>query len=172
MGPDVEFTGDSDLLIADLVWKWAPDGDYRRRSFTLQGEYFYRDEQGAVAFAEGGESADLAYDGTQRGWYVEGVYGFNPRWRAGLRYERLSTANDLTVLGLTAGLTPDEVLEESGLQDGDDPQRWGAMVDYSPSEFSRIRLQYNRDETLGDGVNNVWVLQYVMSLGAHGAHAF
>lgn len=172
VGPDVEFTGDSDLLIADVVWKWAPNGDYRRRSLTLQGEYFYRDERGAVEFAEAGESAELAYDGTQRGWYVEGVYGFNPRWRAGLRYERLSTANDLTVLGLTAGLTPDEVLEESGLQDGDDPVRWGAMVDYSPSEFSRIRLQYNRDETQGDGVNNVWVLQYVMSLGAHGAHAF
>ena len=172
VGPEVAFTGESDLLIADLVWKWAPDGDYRRGSFTLQGEYFYRDEAGSVAFTKGTESAGLAYDGTQRGWYVEGVYGFNARWRTGLRYERLGSANTLAVESLTAGLTADQVLDESGLvSPADDPERWGAMVDYSPSEFSRIRLQYNRDES-GHEPNDVWLVQYVMSLGAHGAHAF
>jgi len=45
------------------------------------------------------------------------------------------------------------------------------MVDYSNSEFSRLRLQFNRDRS--DIVaDNQWFLQYQMSLGAHGAHAF
>jgi len=171
-GPDVEFTGDSDLLMADLVWKWAPNGDFRKRSFTLQAEYFYRDEAGVVEFTEDVDSAELDYDGTQSGWYVEGVYGFGPRWRAGLRYDRLSTSNDLVVTSITAGLTPGEVIDESGLADaGYDPDRWSAMVDYAPSEFSRLRLQYTRDDTLEE-TNDIWVLQYVMSLGAHGAHQF
>jgi hypothetical protein len=46
------------------------------------------------------------------------------------------------------------------------------MVDWSPSEFSRIRLQYARDEArLGETDNQLWI-QYIMSLGAHGAHKF
>ena len=175
VGPDVEFTGDSDLLIADLVWKWAPNGDFRKRSFTLKTEYFYRDEAGLVEFAEDGVgTAEIDYDGTQQGWYVEGVYGFGPRWRAGLRYDRLSTSNDLVVdpASLTGTLTAGEAIDESGLADaGYDPDRWSAMVDYAPSEFSRLRLQYTRDDTL-DETNDIWVLQYVMSLGAHGAHQF
>ena len=45
------------------------------------------------------------------------------------------------------------------------------MLDYSNSEFSRIRLQFNRDET-GLKANNQIGLQYIMSIGAHGAHEF
>ena len=46
------------------------------------------------------------------------------------------------------------------------------MVDWSPSEFSRLRLQLARDKSRnGEADSQVW-LQYVMSLGAHGAHKF
>jgi hypothetical protein len=45
------------------------------------------------------------------------------------------------------------------------------MFDYSNSEFSRIRLQFNRDES-GLKNDNQFTLQYIMSMGAHGAHAF
>jgi hypothetical protein len=45
------------------------------------------------------------------------------------------------------------------------------MADWSPSEFSRLRLQYNRDKSR-PVVDNQWTLQYIMSLGAHGAHEF
>ena len=52
------------------------------------------------------------------------------------------------------------------------PKRSTAMVDWSPSEFSRIRLQYARDQTRpGVTDDQVWV-HYIMSLGAHGAHKF
>ena len=66
-----------------------------------------------------------------------------------------------------------EVLDEVGLVDpGDNPERWSLMADYSFSEFSRIRLQYNHDDSRGGPSDEQVTLQYIMSLGAHGAHEF
>jgi hypothetical protein len=55
---------------------------------------------------------------------------------------------------------------------GHDPGRISAMVDFSNSEFSRLRFQINKDESRLDQKDTQWYLQYVMSLGAHGAHSF
>jgi hypothetical protein len=46
------------------------------------------------------------------------------------------------------------------------------MVDWSPSEFSRIRLQLAQDKSRPDATDNEVFLQYIVSLGAHGAHRF
>jgi hypothetical protein len=46
------------------------------------------------------------------------------------------------------------------------------MVDWSPSEFSRVRLQYAQDKARADATDNQVFLQYILSLGAHGAHKF
>jgi hypothetical protein len=46
------------------------------------------------------------------------------------------------------------------------------MIDVSPSEFSRFRLQFARDEVRFNEADNQVFLQYIMSLGAHGAHKF
>jgi hypothetical protein len=46
------------------------------------------------------------------------------------------------------------------------------MLDYSPSEFSRLRLQFARDGSRPGAVDNQIFLQYIMSLGTHAAHAF
>ena len=46
------------------------------------------------------------------------------------------------------------------------------MLDYSASEFSRLRMQFARDESRLGQTDNQLMLQYVMSLGAHGAHKF
>lgn len=166
------FSGDSDLLIADLVWKWSPQGNPRYRNFTFSSEYFYRDENGGVVLSEDGSSATLDYQGTQQGFYAQGVYQFMPRWRIGLRYDWLDSDNDLDIINAD-GLDPAEIIDDVGLLDADDnPQRWSVMADYSPSEFSRLRLQYNRDDSRGDDVDNQWTLQYIMSLGAHGAHEY
>jgi hypothetical protein len=86
-----------------------------------------------------------------------------PRWRAGFRYDRLNSDNTVT--------NP-IVLAESGLDnEGQHPRRYTFMMDYSRSEYSRIRLQYAQDESYEDN-DNIIMLQYVMSLGAHGAHQF
>ena len=46
------------------------------------------------------------------------------------------------------------------------------MFDWSPSEFSRVRLQAARDEAQPGQTDNQVFLQYIMTLGAHGAHKF
>ena len=52
------------------------------------------------------------------------------------------------------------------------PQRYSVMFDYTPSEFSRFRLQYQQSKLQPDVTDNQWFLQYILTLGAHGAHKF
>ncbi len=68
-----------------------------------------------------------------------------------------------------APLTPLSFLERAA---SFNPQRTSVMFDYTPSEFSRIRLQYARSQTLPGMADNEWFLQYILSLGAHGAHKY
>ncbi|MGB4467762.1 MAG: TonB-dependent receptor [Azovibrio sp.] len=162
------FTGKSTTWIADFVWKWAPDGNPKYRNFTFQSEYFLRREQGDLSCRDEEGIGNLCagdmtgdYHTRQSGAYVQGVYQFTPNWRAGLRYERLDSGNqDLGANNAT--LTIDHYR----------PRRATAMVDYSWSEFSRMRLQYAQDKSMRGLTDNQITLQYIMSLGAHGAHKF
>jgi hypothetical protein len=158
------FTGDSGVSILDLVFKWAQDGNPAKRNVVFNAEYFHRKEDGTVDFTDDVTSASSAYDGKQRGFYAQGIFQFVPRWRFGARYDRLSSDNSV----------PGNTGEFDTLADNSyDPQRVSAMVDFSNSEFSRVRLQYNRDESRpADEKDNQWFLQYVMSLGSHPAHQF
>lgn len=156
-GAEDSFTGDSKLWIADAIWKWAPNGDPTSRNFKLQGEYFWRDEDGQ--FTPNGSGA-INYAAKQQGWYAQAVYQFMPQWRIGLRTSALKADDPGTALAGTALDTQ-----------GHDPRDYSAMLDWSNSEFSRVRLQYTRDESRPISEDQ-WSLQYIMSLGAHGAHSY
>ena len=156
--PDL-FTGKSRARGIDVVWKWAPNGNASATNLKLQAEWFRRTERGTFDPASSG--SPLAYDGAQRGWYAQAIYQFMPRWRVGVRQDRLQAD---AVGAALVGTALD--------RQGHDPRRASAMLDFANSEFSRVRLQYNRDESRAGGADNQWYLQYVMSLGAHGAHAF
>lgn len=158
-GSTDKFDGDSRLTIVDFVWKWAPEGNSARRHFKFQAEYFRRDEHGEFDVASAG--TPFAYDGRQEGWYTQAVYQFMSRWRVGLRHDRLESD------------PVDAALAGSALDaDGHEPKRSSAMIDFSNSEYSRLRLQFNRDESRAGVEDAQWYVQYVMSLGAHGAHKF
>lgn len=159
--PEIAFTGDSDLRMVDFVWKWAPDGNYRQKNFVFAAEYMWRDEQGVLDAEIGGAEEVGLYRGEQDGWYMKAVYQWMPRWRVGLRYDRLSADN------LVLGLSEETVIDE----DDHDPSRWSAMVDFSYSEYSRLRLQYSKDDS-GPISDDQIQLQYIVSLGPHGAHRF
>jgi hypothetical protein len=160
---DASFTGDSYINAIDFVYKWAPNGNPRNRNFKFQLEYFYRKEDGTLTLSGSDPLESSHYESRQKGLYAQAVYQFMPQWRAGLRYDRLWTDNKAFNY---------DILVESGLDDqGHTPERYSLMVDWSYSEFSRIRLQYNRDDSFGDSDNQVF-LQYTMSLGSHGAHEF
>jgi hypothetical protein len=164
------FTGDTDTWLADFVWKWAPDGNPKYQNFKFQSEYFWRKDKGSLNCSGLGSACDpLAagdtvggdYNTNQRGWYAQGVFQFTPNWRAGLRYDQLDSG--VQDLGANAA---NLVVEDYK------PKRATAMVDYSWSEYSRMRLQYAQDKSMFGITDNQWVVQYIMSLGAHGAHKF
>lgn len=156
-GEGDSFDGDVDLALLDGVWKWAPNGNPATNNLKLEGALFWQNQDGM--FTPGGGGA-LAYDEDQHGGYLEGIYQFKPRWRAGVRYAWLDTDDPGAAFSGTS-------LDTLGVS----PEITSVMLDWSHSEFSRLRLQYSRDES---GINTVdrWYLQYLMSLGAHGAHQF
>lgn len=167
-----DFTGRSRTAIADFIWKWSPNGNAKETNFKLQGEYLYRKETGTLASnSTAGACAGSClgdYAARQWGGYLQGVYQFAPEWRIGLRHDRLSYG------ALNLGLVSSGVLSGADfpvLADHD-PRRNSVMLDWSPSEFSRFRLQFARDEArLNQPDNQLW-LQYIVSLGAHGAHKY
>lgn len=150
---NASFSGTSKLWIGDFVVKWP--------LFKLQGEYFRRRENGELAF--NGVPGD--YSSRQSGWYLQGLYQFMPQWRAGYRYDRLSHGSVASGLGLTAA--------DSALLFTDyNPTRNTFMVDWSPTEFSRVRLQLASDKSRFGLTDRQALIQYIYNLGAHGAHRF
>jgi hypothetical protein len=137
------------------VFKWAPEGNSSQTNLKLQGEYFRRTEDGAL------NSTD--YSSRQSGWYAQAVYQFMPRWRAGYRYDRLDHGT------VSSALTD---VQAPLLLTDYNPTRNTVMVDWSPTEFSRLRLQLAQDKSRAGVTDNQVLLQYIFSLGAHGAHTF
>jgi len=155
------FNGRSRIWALDGVWKWAPNGNGRVTNFKLQGEYFRRTESGQVAFDTASLNSIDSYRSAQSGWYLQGVYQFMPQWRVGLRHDRLDSGrNDFGVNALSLALPSHK------------PQRDTVMVDWSPSEYSRWRLQFSDDRARQGVTDHQIFLQYQMSLGAHGAHSY
>ncbi|MDP2828576.1 MAG: TonB-dependent receptor [Sulfuricellaceae bacterium] len=158
------FNGRSKFWIADFVWKWAPNGNAKNQNFKFQAEYLHRDEDGSLDCADNtanggactGQSSN--WQSSQSGWYAQGIYQFHPNWRTGYRYDRLDAGTQTSEMPLAA----------SDYQ----PQRHSLMFDYNPSEFSRFRLQLAQDKAERDMADHQITLQYIHSLGAHGAHSF
>ena len=165
------FTGDTRLYGVDFRYTWAPTGNARDSELILQGEYFLRSEEGDYTLeAQECEESEVEVDGAEHhhevcelhfdterlngdanGWYLQAVYKFLPQWRAGIRYARLSPPSDAEL--------------------NNDISTISTMLDWTNSEFGRVRFQYNR-ESFGGTRDNQFLLHYVMSLGAHAAHSF
>ena len=158
------FTGDSYLWVLDFVWKYAPSGNSANTSLTLQAEYMYRNENGDVTYDVNGDSvgpSTAPFDATQSGWYLQATYKFKTRWRIAVRADQLDSGN-VDYTGNNAFIPRSNY----------DPSRQSIALDFNPSEFSRIRLQYQQDKSRAAVTDDQIFVQYLVSLGAHGAHAF
>jgi len=162
-GVSNSFSGDSRTAGLDFVWKYSPNGNTANRYVKVQGEYFRRKESGDLTYDTAGANLTDSFSVTQSGWYLQSVVQFMPTWRAGLRYDRLDPGV-ATVGALNAG----NVIGNYAFN----PSRLTLMVDYNPSEFARLRLQLARDNSRQGLADNQLFLQYIMSLGAHGAHQY
>jgi hypothetical protein len=163
------FSGKSETWVADAVFKWAPDGNSTLRYLKVQGEYMHRTETGDLAFDIENAALSDGYRSTQSGWYLQGIYQFRPRWRAGLRYDSLDSGNPQIGL-VTSGTLA--AADFPALLPGD-PTRTTLMLDWNPSEFSRLRVQYGWDDSRDGGdTDRQLQLQYLYGIGAHGAHKY
>lgn len=157
------FKGKSAVSGIDFVWKWSPNGNSRERNLKIQAEYFQRHENGDIEMVGSTLLESSTYQGKQSGWYLQSIYQFMPRWRVGYRYDQLKAINSGSDVA---------VLAEAGLvTNNHKPERSTLMLDYSYSEYSRIRFQYAKDDSYQDS-DNLFFVQYIMILGAHGAHSF
>lgn len=161
-----QFSGDSDSFNVSFVYKWAPNGNPKYQNFKLQGEYFLRKEKGLlIAELEHMGEAHIetgALTSQLKGGYVQAIYQFMPQWRVGARYDYLTSEHD----------GEEEFVDAAGLDShGYSPTRNSAVLDWLPSEFSRLRLQYSQDKSY-DVTQDIISVGYTMSFGSHGAHSF
>jgi len=156
--------GDARTTIADFVWKYAPTGNAKETNVKVQGEYFWQRSSGNLTFDSDGAlglTSTSAYGASQSGFYVQGIWQFMPAWRVGARYDWLNPG------------TPDYGTNAVFLSTAAyRPQEWTAMFDWTPSEFSRFRVQYAQNRERPGVTDNELFVQYILSLGAHPAHKF
>ncbi len=84
-----------------------------------------------------------------------------PYWRVGARYDWLDPGS--VDYGVNGAYFADTSFN---------PQRAAVMLDYTPSEFSRFRIQYQQSKVQPGLTDNQIFVQYILTLGAHGAHRY
>lgn len=149
-GPEAE----TSIFGVDFYAKWRPlSNDHGWPFFGLQGEWMSRSYDAAEQETEDGTllPAETLDDD---GGYLQAVWGFKRRWVAGLRYDRAD------------GGDPADPLRDLR-------ERWSTNLTFYPSEFSKLRLQYNLDspEFLDRDVSSLF-FQFEYLYGAHGGHKF
>jgi outer membrane murein-binding lipoprotein Lpp len=141
----------------DAYWKWQPARTERGFPFvSWQTEALWRRYEAAERIAADDGVTVLPAE-TLRDWglYSQLLWGFRPGWIAGLRGEYV-TGND----GAFA----------SDLRT--DRMRVSPNLTFLPTEFSKLRLQYNYDHREGRGSDHSVWFQVEFGLGAHAAHKF
>ncbi len=153
--------GDTDVYGAQAVYKHFPTGQYGKGGWSLTGEYFYADSDQEAVFHSETDELGLPVTSEQGAAYVEATYGFAPRWQFGLR---------TAASGIGGEFSEGDETEEVRLS-----RQHSAALTWYATEFSKLRLQFNRNDVHGHDGNkeyNQVFLQYNLSLGAHGAHSF
>jgi hypothetical protein len=140
----------------DAYWKWKPANASEGFPFvSWQTEGLFM-RYGAAADAT---AVPVLPSENLKDWggYSQVLWGFKPRWVAGLRGEYAD--------GNKGAFDASDVFRG-------ERTRVSPALTYYPSEFAKIRLQYNYDHgaLFGDD-HSIW-LQVEFLLGAHGAHKF
>ncbi len=132
------------------------------RYISLQGEYMYRDQKGKKYEFNNSQLETKGITKKQGGFYLQLVGRINKQWRVGIQYNLINK----------------NTVKEDGTKE-DLPKNlpaYYAMVEYGPTEFSRIRLQFGENRAFyKDGVRKPVkevILQFNFAIGAHGAHPF
>ena len=142
---------------ADLSWKWkSPTAQAGFPFVTFQTEALFRRYDAAARPSLADASVTLPRETLgDRGGYAQFQWGIKPRIVAGLRGE-YATGDDASFAAeLRAQRT-----------------RISPNLTWYPTEFSKLRFQYNLDDRKGIGQDHSFWVQFEFLLGAHAAHKF
>ena len=152
-GPDA----DTRIFGADVYWKW--------KSLTaFQGFPFVSFQAEALVRRYGAASRESVDDPLvtlptetlrDRGTYAELLWGIKPRWVAGTRGEVVRSESATYASALRT-----------------DRYRISPSLTWYPSEFSKLRVQYNLDHREAIGTDHSLWFQFEFIMGAHAAHRF
>jgi hypothetical protein len=95
------------------------------------------------------------------GFYTQLLYGFHYRWAAGIRYEFADSD------GQSVGGTTNDYLRDAR-------HRVSPLLLFNPTEFSRLRLQYNYDNATflpDSNASSIWMSLEIL-FGTHPAHQY
>lgn len=153
----------------DFMYRWRPVDNRRGYPFfKVQGELFARDFEAAEQIDDSDPLNPVTLPAqTLRdyGGYLYGVYGFAVGWAVGLRGE-YATGSGASYQG---GGTFDRA------QDPFRCDRWrlSPLLSYQTSEYSRLRLQYNLDDSdhLAKRAHSVF-LGFEILIGPHQPHTY
>jgi hypothetical protein len=147
----------STIYGADMYWKWkSPRAAAGFPFVSLQAEAMARKyDVDARPFVEDATVTLPAGTLKDQGGYVEALWGIKPRIVLGVRGEQV-TGDQLAV----------------AFEDRVDRTRLSPNFTWYPTEFSRVRLQYNHDDRKTIGPDNSLWLQFEFIMGAHAAHKF
>lgn len=152
LGPNgTSDNGRTRIYGVDGFWKWKPTNAFRGFPFVkVQGEFMQR--QASVGAGDSLAAATFR----DRGGYLQVNWGYKAGRIVGLRFDRVSGDR---------GDPGDDALAP----------RWrvSPALTWFPTEYSRLRLQYNFDRrsAFQDDDHSLW-LQLEFLLGAHAAHKF
>jgi hypothetical protein len=153
--PEEVLDGTARLWGVDFVYKYDSPRQYGAGDLTLQSEYLNRKRDLDVLGTSG--TAIFKNDG----FYLQAVYGLFPRWQVAGRMSAAGVIN--------------EQVEETTSEQWNTSTQYSAALTFNPTEFSRLRMQFNRGRVWvgseAEEFNQLFV-QFQMSMGAHGAHRF
>ena len=140
----------------DVYWKWK--SSYAHQGFpfvSFQGEYIRRSYDAAVRAVLDSPTSLPAETLSDDGMYAQLLWGIKPRVVVGARSEYVSANANAFVTAERA-----------------DRRRISPNLTWYPSEFSKVRFQYNFDHRAGIGDDHSLWIQFEFLLGAHAAHKF
>jgi hypothetical protein len=152
-------TSRTQIYAADLLYKWkSPRAEGGFPFVKWQSEVMYRRFEAGRGIDQSFPVAETFHDW---GMYSQVIWGFRKGWTAGLRGDYLHIQD--------SAFTNDPARQSRERISGD--------LTWYPTEFSKLRLQYNHDfleanDFLTAGEADSIFFQFEFILGAHGAHKF
>jgi hypothetical protein len=152
-GPNASgLTTDTRIIGADLYLKWQAARSQRGFPFvSWHTEALHRRY----------EAGDVDNPGSEVlkdwGMFSQALWGFKPGWTAGLRWDYATGKGDTSWDPMR-----------------DTRHRLSPNITWYPTEYSKLRLQYNRDwfeHAPEEEADSLW-LQFEFGLGSHMAHKF